>query len=297
MLNDMMPEERRLAQRRFASNPSKCFQRHLIEVWAELHPREQYPSVWECSVEEITKAECKAFIERYEYLGSLGRGQVFYGLRHQNGELLGANCFSHMGGKIADISGPAYKDKTILLARGACVMHAPPHAGSWFTSQAVKKAYTEYGWQIYFAYSDPEAGEMGTLYSSLNWHYIGEGVGTGNHYDYVSPDRKTTITSYDINHGGRSFMESLGWTDGPKRPWLRSQGWTQIVRGGKKKWIHFEGNRREVKAAKSACRYPLDLLYPKRSVEGNTEVINSGSLRGNTEPTLEESQVPVECTK
>ena len=38
---------------------------------------------------------------------------------------------------------------------------------------AVKLAHKEHGWEIFYAYADPEAGEIGTVYQASNWKYLG----------------------------------------------------------------------------------------------------------------------------
>jgi len=198
----------------------------------------------------------------------MGRGvTACYGL-NINGELLGANCFGTMGGKVGDICGPEYAKQTVCLMRGACVPHAPKNAASFFTRHACRQAYKDFGWQIFFAYSDTHAAsEMGTIYQACNWLYVGEDLGrtAGSfHVDYESPDGQI-VTSYKLNHQGseKKFMRSLGWTpeDGQMRPWLVAHGWKPIKRYGKKKWVWFEGPERN--KIKQACRYEF-LTYPKR---------------------------------
>ena len=39
----------------------------------------------------------------------------------------------------------------------------------------------EKGYKYVIAFSDPEAGEIGTLYQATNWYYLG--LGTTKHYD------------------------------------------------------------------------------------------------------------------
>ena len=47
------------------------------------------------------------------------------------------------------------------------------------------------------------------------------------------------------------------------RPWLKNKGWKEIKRYGKKKWVTFVGTDAEKQEMRAACRYPLDLPYPK----------------------------------
>jgi hypothetical protein len=264
-----------IARERFKADPTKCYQRHIREVWGDFENKPQLLSVAKARVERITREEAESIILKYEWLAGdsrtkapMGRGiSACYGLK-LDGELLGANCFGAMGGKVGDICGVGYEDKTVCLMRGACVPHAPKNAASVLTRYACYQAHRDFGWQVFFAYSDRDAAEIGTIYQACNWWYIGEDLGrpAGSfHMDYLSPDGAQIITSYKLNHQGKekSFMKSLGWTpeDGAMRPWLISKGWSQIKRYGKKKWLWFEGKDKEQLQALSRYR---PLPYPKR---------------------------------
>lgn len=295
------------ARNHFLADPSKCYQRHIREVWETLDGR-GCPCTAECrkgcihfprnsrEVRKITREETASIILKYEWLAAnsknkapLGRGiETCYGL-FLNGELIGANCFGRMGGQIGNICGPHYADKTGYLMRGACVHYAPMHAASYFTSLSCKLACKEMGWTVVFAYSDTAgASEVGTIYQACGWRYCGEGKGlavdgangTGNHYNYISPDGKDSVTSYKLNHDkDRKFLRSIGWTtdiktkDGrnvPMRAWLQAQGWSPVKELPKKKWVTFVGTADERAEAANACRYPA-LPYPKNRVPKHKE--------------------------
>ena len=109
-----------IAKERFERDRSKCYQRHIREVWAEAEPREQLTSLAGAIVERITREEAESIILKYEWLAAdprnnapMGRGiQAFYGLR-LNGELVGANCLGKMGGDISNICGKANVKKAV----------------------------------------------------------------------------------------------------------------------------------------------------------------------------------------
>ena len=274
----------RIAKERFERDRSKCYQRHIRELWAEVEPREQWTSLDGAVVERITREEAESIILKYEWLAAdprnnapMGRGiQAFYGLR-LNGELIGANCLGKMGGDISNICGKANAKKAVCLHRGACVFYAPPHAASFFTSRTCKQAYKDFGWQIFFAYSDTQdASEIGTIYSACNWYFIGEDVGKKQgsfHVDFISPDGTERVSSYKLNHDtDRKFLRGLGWSEdkGPMRPYLKRLGWMPKIVHGKKKWVWFEGTRDEKAYLKSVCRYEF-LPYPKRQTASESD--------------------------
>lgn len=152
----MLVEAHSMARQRFDADPSKCYQRHIREVWEELEGRRS-PCTDECrkgcphfqkaerEVRKITTDEAASLVLKYEWLAAdpktkspLGRGiETCYGL-FLRGELIGANCFGTMGGKVGDICGPAYADKTGYLMRGVCAHYAPMHAASFFTSMSMQ---------------------------------------------------------------------------------------------------------------------------------------------------------------
>jgi len=289
-------KEHALARQRFESDPSKCYQRHIREVWTEISGHKP-PCTEQClkgcphfpktdrEVRKITTEEAATLILKYEWFASdntkrspLGRGiETCYGL-FLRGAMIGANCFGSMGGKIGDICGSAYADRTGYLMRGVCAHYAPIHAASFFTAASCKLASKEMNWKIFFAYSDTHAAsEIGTVYQACNWYYLGEKLGNNGHSNYISPDGKIKVTSYQLNHDkSRKFLRSLGWDERVKttmREWLRTvpcdsegQHWVEEHEYPKKKWCWFEGTAEEKAAMKATCRYPLNLPYPKNRV-------------------------------
>jgi hypothetical protein len=266
------------AQTRFKADGSKCYQRHIRELYAELEPRPQLQSLGGAVVERISNAEAKQIITKYEWLQKMGiLTGASYGLK-LNGELLGVACFGFVGGKVRQICEGATPEETyklscatVCLQRGACVPWAPKNAASFLIRNACRQAYKDHGWKIFFAYSDSAAGEIGTVYQAGNWLFIGAGSGRPNkafHSDYVSPDKKTTLTSYSINHGRLKLQKKFGVPDGkPFRRWLVEQGWTQIrnYSHAKARYVWFEGTGTERERLKQLCRYSF-LPYPKRSI-------------------------------
>jgi hypothetical protein len=257
-----------IAKSRFVAEPTKCYQRHIRELYSEVEMREHIASLKGAVVERITRARAATIILKYEWLRTLGSGvRAYYGLKI-DGELLGAVCLGTMGGDIRNICGEEYADKTVCLMRGACVPHAPKNAASFLIRHACRLAFKDFGWCVFFAYSDSDAGEIGTVYQASNWYFIGEGLGRpvkSYHTDYESPDGKVIVSSYKLNHDKRrTFVRSLGWdaSKGPMRPYIESLGWKPIKRYGKKKWAWFEGPDKD--KLKKACRYAF-LPYPKRS--------------------------------
>lgn len=166
-------------RQRFAADPSKCFQRHLRELRGEREGRSQIESLKGARVERLDNKAATTVIEKYEWLKKMGAGTKFcYGLFIDN-ELLGVCCFNTGGSPEARhvCKDATLADKTICLCRGACVPHAPKDAGSFLVRHACRLAHKDFGYEIFFAYSDPEAGEIGTIYQAVGWKCLGQARG------------------------------------------------------------------------------------------------------------------------
>lgn len=208
----------------------------------------------EAEVERITTAEARTVIEKYEWLGTIGRAVACYGLRTSDG-LLGVACFGWPGApESRDICGRDLRQLAVCLERGACVHFAPPNAASYLITRSTALAAREMGWRIFYAYADPEAGEIGTVYQASNWLYIGQGVGRtpGRPREYWRRPDGSIVSNRILRHRGWRHADAI------------AAGWVRVPKHPKHKYIHFEGSRSQVRYLRSRLRYP-PLPYPKRS--------------------------------
>jgi hypothetical protein len=231
-------------------NPHKCYQRHIRELHGEQMQREQLASLNGARVESITSAEAGSIILKYEWLRTMGVGtRSCYGLK-LNGELLGVACFGIGGSHEArNICGEQHIEKSVCLQRGACVPWAPKNAASFLIRHACRLAFKEHGWQIFFAYSDPDAGEIGTVYQAVGWNFLGSGLGRrpgACHINWVSPDG-TVVSSNRVHKTGMTKRDMF------------AAGFKPVAARAKGKYVWFE--QRELK---TQCRYAF-LPYPKRA--------------------------------
>jgi len=232
------------ALRRFHTEPSKCYQRHIREVMAEHDTR---PSLTDADykrahVSQINYRLAARIILRYEWLGTMATdAQLCYGLWptdafHFHDDLLGAVCFSK-GGNRAALESVAPYDSAMILARGACSMRAGRNGASFLISRAVKMAARDHGITHFVAYSDHEAGERGTIYKALNWQCLGAAE-QGTKSRFVSPTGQR-ISSYDFNPRSDSRFYALGWNGVQgKYDFLRSLGWREVQESKKVRWLH-----------------------------------------------------------
>jgi uncharacterized C2H2 Zn-finger protein len=250
------------AKQRHKTNPSKCFQRYIREVYAEIDPRESIVSLKRAGarVEKISRAEAEYLILRYEWLSegkadnACGRGaSAFYGLKIGD-EIIGADVFgvgtSH---EALNICGEKYIPQTVSLMRGCCVYFAPKNAPSFLTREAMRQASAAHGWNIFVAYADEDAGELGQIYHAVGWKYIGQGSGRpkGNvHLNWRKPDG-TEVSSQTVHKKNLTKREMF------------ARGWEVIPVRPKKRFVWFEGTPAQRLELESKCRYPF-LDYPTR---------------------------------
>jgi hypothetical protein len=135
-----------------------------------------------CRVVHISREQAASVIMEYEWLGTMPSvGLAYFGLITPDGEIAGVVCFGAGGGTNShNVCGEKFKHLTVCLERGACTHWCHEHGGSFLVSAACKLASRLFGWKVFYAYSDEEAGEIGTIYQACNWTYIGRGVGRGN---------------------------------------------------------------------------------------------------------------------
>jgi hypothetical protein len=206
------PERRREIAReanRVRWAPRVAHQRLIHERAALQDPRPELESLAGCTVEPITRAEAKPIILRFEWLGTMGAATAWYGLRSPTGELLGAVGFGR-----ANVARDLAKlGRAVCLQRGACVHYAPRNAASFLIRRAVKLAAREHAWQIFYAYGDPSAGEVGQIYQALSWSYVGTSAGRspGRKRDqFIRPDGRK-VDERMLRHGGLKLADVIGW--------------------------------------------------------------------------------------
>jgi hypothetical protein len=77
-----------------------------------------------------------------------------------------------------------------LLGRGASTSLAPKNIGSWINSRAIDWMSKNTEFRLFTAYCDSRAGEIGTIYSALNFIYLGKKFGARKeYYDIKNPQR------------------------------------------------------------------------------------------------------------
>jgi hypothetical protein len=232
-------------------------QARIREREAAADPRPQMATLEGSTVEQIPFAEAKALILRYEWLRSMPTGTLAcYGLRTHGGDLAGVVAFARgPAPESHDLCGPENRDLAVCLARGACVHWAHPNAASFLIARACKLAHRDHGWEVFFAYADPRAGEVGAVYQAANWLYLGQGVGRRSR-----SGRWRFFSRREGRWRAERAIRQRRLVPGE----LRSHpNWIAEWTPDKGRYVWFEGIKREKRDLRQALKYAPQ-PYPKR---------------------------------
>jgi DNA adenine methylase len=235
----------------------------LVPAPDEAKKRELASSLAHAVVREIDYATAKTVILKYEWLENMGTTEHTFGLYF--GEYLaGVVCFGRTAGTevISSVAGKPNARRVITLCRGACVHWAHEHSASFLISAACRLMVAK-GYHIFVAYADPEAGEIGTIYQSANWHYCGKTQPT---LKFRSPagtvkDARLVHCYTRDRRGGKLAYRR---TRAAQMKMMKEQGDVFFLGGSKHRYVRIYGDRRTVRALRKALRWKVS-PYPKRA--------------------------------
>jgi hypothetical protein len=216
-------------------------------------------------VREISYDEAKNLILGNEWLGNMGITEFAFGLFF-GCHLAGAVCFGRTAGATS-ICGQEHSEQVVTLCRGACVHWAHVHSASYLIAEACRQM-TRKGYNIFVAYSDPAANEVGTVYQASNWLYCGM---TRPKKRFRTPDgkvydgRKIQCLTRDRTGGSLKVKR----TRADQKRLLIEQGCEFLDGTRKHRYVHFAGDRRIKRILRRALKWEV-LPYPKREQVGDT---------------------------
>jgi hypothetical protein len=205
-------------------------------------------------VREISSAEAKPIIEKYEWLKTMPAivhhcfgiyfdgaiaGVVVYGVEYA--ENLG----------VWDKFG--YTGKIICLARGACLPWAHEHTASKLIRTSMRMLPEQY--KVITATVDGQAGEIGTIYQACGFDFVGVMSKGGNRSSIIGPDgkHKSSREAYRI-YGTRSIEK------------LEDMGLTVASVPRKGRYFAFRGTKKDKKELRKQIEH-LIKPYPKRRAQ------------------------------
>lgn len=171
-----------------------CWQ-YDIRLSKEKEDREFIKNTFDIEIEDISikdfeirqitskedKQEAIEFIKRYEWLGTITQYSTHYFGAYYKGVLGGVTIFS-MPNAFSKLLGEDTKNLERLVSRGACASWTPKGLASHFLMSSIRHMVATTQYRLFTAYSDPTAKELGTIYQSTNWYYLGQKSGTTTRY-------------------------------------------------------------------------------------------------------------------
>ena len=193
---------------------------------------------------ELMSLEIRKFIERYEWLGTVGWSPKWCFTARYNGDLAGVVLISEPT-MPSNLLGKENKHLEALIQRGASSSWAPKNLNSkliMFSANWIKNNTEK---RILVAYSDPEAGEIGTIYQACNFDYLGNSFGASK--NYILPDGREVSTKYFTRTSSmKKWCKELG-IDYSKE-WLKPNGYQDYSKYPKKVLDKLKNHIRKVKA-------------------------------------------------
>lgn len=233
-------------------------------------------------VKPISYDSANAVISQYEWLGNMGTTEYAFGIFWDDC-LAGTVCFGRTAGTnvYSSVCGVQYANHAITLCRGACVHWAHEHAASKLISTACRMMM-KHGYNIFIAYSDPLAGEIGTVYQASNWIYCGMTSATEK---FITPDgsvkdaRLVSAYTRDRRNGTLKYR----CTRADQKRQMISQGYKFFKGNRKHRYVNILGNgRKEQKEIREALNW-VALPYPKRAAEVSGETRQVSNLQGEVQ--------------
>lgn len=157
-------------------------------------------------VRPISLSVAKKIIEEYEYLGCIAainwyQFGIFFKSLNDGEQVCGGVVI--YGQEYAENQGVwdkyGFTGKIILLNRGVCLHWTPINTNSKLIMESIKQLPKKY--EVITCTTDPDAGEIGTIYQACNFHYVG------------AMRKNKTRTNIIINgkkYGSRSVRQRYG---------------------------------------------------------------------------------------
>lgn len=117
------------------------------------------------------------FIERYEWLSTIGSFPTNWFIATYK-DVLGGVIIMGMPNAFSKLLGDNTKLLERLISRGASASWCPKNLASKFLMWCIKWMVDNTQYRLFTCYSDPQAKEIGSIYQSLNFYYLGQKSGT-----------------------------------------------------------------------------------------------------------------------
>lgn len=240
------------------------------------------------TIKRIDKLTATNVILEYEWLHSMPfANKYFFGI------FFNVNNIEYLGGVL--VFGNEYSENTgvwnkygfeknmLLLSRGVCLWWTPKNTASFFISRVCKWLKNNTDYKVITATVDPAAGEIGTIYQSLNWHYVG--LMSGNYHNNKMASRFGVMIDGRLRFS-RWIRKKIG---SMRRDEILKHFPNAIFvpQYRKQRYFHFIGNKNENIVNYCSIKHMI-LPYPKRNndisgiIYSITNKVNNKTYIGQT---------------
>ena len=216
-------------------------------------------------IKEITRLEAENIVKEYEYLKALAPYNIYYfGIffNIDNIEYLGGVLvFSHEYSANKDHwKKYDFFEKIILLSRGVCLHWTPVNTASFFISKVCKWLKKNTNYKVVTATTDALAGEIGIIYQSCNWHYVG--LMEGNYDKYGNEKKRMRIIIDGKSYSEKTIRKKIGSSsvENVLKVYPNAKFNTQLR---KSRYFYFIGNKYENKNFYEKIKHMIK-PYPKK---------------------------------
>lgn len=165
--------------------------------------------------------EIKSFIEKYEWLGSVGRYPSHCFTARYRSILAGVVLITDPIGR-SYLLGPETPKYEALINRGATASWTPKNLGSRLIMFSCKWMSRNTDKRLFTAYADPRAGERGIIYQACGFDYLGNNFGASALYDHPYMGKKFTPLYLRQTHVFRKWCRENGIP--LKKEWFKDNG-------------------------------------------------------------------------
>jgi len=131
--------------------------------------------VWDKN-DKIELRKIEEFILNHEWLGSMPQRYTHIFTLYYKGILSGVIVMSTPN-SFSKLLGEETHKIEKLISRGACISWSPKGLASHFIMKSINWMVKNTEFRVFGAYSDPDAKELGTIYQSANFIYLGQKSG------------------------------------------------------------------------------------------------------------------------
>lgn len=176
---------------------------------------------------EEYSSELVKFIEKYEWLGSVGTIPKWCFTARHNKKLAGVVMVNEPT-SYSLLMGPDTPKLEALIQRGATASWTPKNLGSRLVMYSCRWMVQHTTKRLFVGYGDPKAREIGTIYQACNFDYLGDTFGTAFLYQNEDIKRGMPFSAQTLKRTS-SFKKWCKENDIEMRDsWFKDNGYKNL---------------------------------------------------------------------